>query len=201
LNAPKKKVNQDLVNLYDVIENLVRKGANLVSNIRKISSIDEVDNSLMNIEIFPLIDNAIKKLYTSFPKKKIKIKYIPLKKAVNAKANELLQDVFENILYNSVKHNKNHPIKIEIRVNQEAIDNRKFIKIEFLDNGVGIPDTHKTIIFQQEIQEARSFNRLGLGISLVKKLIESYHGKIWVENRVKGKHSEGSRFIILIEEW
>jgi len=41
---------------------------------------------------------------------------------------------------------------------------------------------------------------MGLGLSLVKKIIEKYHGKIWVEDRVKGAQSKGSNFIVLIPE-
>ena len=39
---------------------------------------------------------------------------------------------------------------------------------------------------------------MGLGLSLVKKTIDRYNGKIWVENKVKDDYSKGSNFIILI---
>jgi signal transduction histidine kinase len=39
---------------------------------------------------------------------------------------------------------------------------------------------------------------MGLGLSLVKKTIDRYNGKIWVEDKVKGDCSKGSNFIILI---
>ena len=41
---------------------------------------------------------------------------------------------------------------------------------------------------------------MGLGLSLVKKIIESYHGQIWVEDRFEGDYSKGSNFIVLIPE-
>jgi len=41
---------------------------------------------------------------------------------------------------------------------------------------------------------------MGLGLSLVKKIIESYHGQIWVEDRVKGDSTRGSNFVLLIPE-
>ena len=201
MNLDLKKNKKDLSDLYGVIEDLVRKGANLVSNIRKISSIDDIQNSLRSMEVVKLIKNSIQNIYNSFPKKKIKIKFETTLKAIHAKANDLLQDVFDNILYNAVKHNKNKEIKIEIGITQEMVNNQKLLRIEFMDNAVGIPDSQKNIIFQEGTHDSSSFNRLGLGLSLVKKLIESYHGKIWVEDRVKGKHTQGSTFIILIEEW
>lgn len=39
---------------------------------------------------------------------------------------------------------------------------------------------------------------MGIGLSLVKRIINSYKGKISVEDRFKGNHAEGSNFIILI---
>ena len=39
---------------------------------------------------------------------------------------------------------------------------------------------------------------MGIGLSLVAKLIELYGGEIWVENRVRGDFKKGSNFIILI---
>jgi len=38
------------------------------------------------------------------------------------------------------------------------------------------------------------------GLSLVKKILTSYNGEIWVENKVQGDYSKGSIFIILIPE-
>jgi len=39
---------------------------------------------------------------------------------------------------------------------------------------------------------------LGIGLSLVKQLIDIYDGKIWIENKVKGDYTKGSNFIVLI---
>ena len=39
---------------------------------------------------------------------------------------------------------------------------------------------------------------MGLGLSLVKKIIDLYHGDIWVEDRVKGDYKQGSKFVVLI---
>ena len=41
---------------------------------------------------------------------------------------------------------------------------------------------------------------LGLGLSLVKKIIETYNGQIWVENRIEGDHPKGRNFVILLQE-
>jgi signal transduction histidine kinase len=37
-----------------------------------------------------------------------------------------------------------------------------------------------------------------LGLFLVKKLVEDYNGRVWVEDRVPGDHTQGARFVILL---
>ena len=73
--------------------------------------------------------------------------------------------------------------------------------MEFIDNGLGILDAQKEIIFQRGALDYTSFYRLGLGWSLVKRLVESYEGKIWVEDRIKGDYTKGSKFILLLKEY
>jgi len=41
---------------------------------------------------------------------------------------------------------------------------------------------------------------MGLGLSLVKKILAGINGKIWVENRIKDDYTKGSNFIVLIPE-
>ena len=70
--------------------------------------------------------------------------------------------------------------------------------MEFKDNGLGISDYRKTSIFERGSQKSWKSKGMGLGLSLVKKIIDMYHGDIWVEDRVKGDHTKGSNFIIMI---
>ena len=72
--------------------------------------------------------------------------------------------------------------------------------MEFMDNGMGIPDTNKAEIFTRGFKKDTNVRGLGIGLSLVKKAIYSYQGKIWVEDRIKCDYSKGSNFVLLIPE-
>lgn len=80
------------------------------------------------------------------------------------------------------------------------IEGKNFVKMQFIDNGVGVEDERKEVIFQQLSSREMSFKRTGFGLSLVKKIIESYNGKIWVEDRVIEDHSYGSNFVIILQK-
>jgi len=112
----------------------------------------------------------------------------------------LLLDVFENILNNAVKYNNNNEVKVLIRISKDTIDNNNFYKLEFIDYGIGISDEKKEIIFKKGHHDLKGGKGMGLGLSLVKKIIHMYNGKIWIEDRIKGDYSRGSKFIILLSE-
>ena len=89
---------------------------------------------------------------------------------------------------------------MKIRISKEKKEDIDYFKLEFLDNGLGIPDKMKEQIFLKGYREDESISGMGLGLYLVKRIVESFKGQIWVEDRIKGAHIKGSNFIILIPE-
>jgi len=108
--------------------------------------------------------------------------------------------VFENLLSNSVKYNENPFVKILIKISKVEKNENKYVKMEFIDNGIGISDSKKKIIFLKGYADYKGGKGMGLGLALVKKIINSYHGEIWVEDKIKGDYTKGSNFIIIIPE-
>ena len=63
---------------------------------------------------------------------------------------------------------------------------------------MGIPDDMKEDIFLKGYKQDESFSGMGLGLYLVKRILESFKGHIWVEDRIKGEYNKGSKFILLM---
>ena len=116
------------------------------------------------------------------------------------KANLLLLDVFENVIFNSIKYNENARIEILTKISREIKNGTKYLKFEFIDNGIGVPDVMKERIFKGISDRKEKIHGMGLGLLLVKRILSIYNGEIWVEDKVKGDPSQGSNFIILIPE-
>ncbi len=72
--------------------------------------------------------------------------------------------------------------------------------MEFIDNGIGIPDNRKNVIFKGVYRSGKDKIGMGLGLSLVSKTIENARGDIRVEDNTKGDYSKGSNFILLLLE-
>lgn len=196
LKNPHKEEN--FSKLINLVRDQVIRGGDLVSNIRKLSEIEEIIESLSLIEVNNVLKNSIKELKKHYDDKQINVKVYDENQKYKVMANEWLIDVFDNILFNAVEHNNNDKIEVLIKVSKVQIDRIDYIKLEFIDNGIGIPDQIKNKVFQRAIMKSKNIGGRGLGLSLVRKIIERYKGRIWVEDRIKGDYSKGSKFILLI---
>ena len=196
LNNPEKL--EKIKYFYDIMNEQVYRAVKLVSNVRKLSQIEDSQVVLKVINLNEILDESINFLKQSLQNKKFSIEINSFSKIIYVKANALLPDVFENILFNAVRHNQNLDITIDIKISQEQMINKKYVKIEFLDNGIGIEDARKKTIFNRGTLSENANKGMGLGLSLVKTIIDSYKGKIWVEDKIKGDYAKGSNFIILI---
>jgi signal transduction histidine kinase len=191
---------KDIQANLNIIKDQVNRGATLVSNVRKLSQLEEYKKSIKPMDIMNTIKNTIEFIKDSYQEREIDIQLDSISDDVYIQANDLIQDVFENILINSVKHNTNPKVEIIVKFSREVFEQIHYLKIEFIDNGEGIEDARKETIFQRAYNEDISVSGMGLGLSLVKKIIDSFNGKIWVEDKVKNDYSKGSNFIILLPD-
>ena len=113
-------------------------------------------------------------------------------------ANELLYDVFANLVGNAIKHSNGSGVNISVNVDQFREGGNTFYKVSVEDTGPGIPDEMKEKVFNRLQRGETRARGMGLGLYLVKSLVDSYHGRVWVEDRVPGDHTKGSRFVVIL---
>ncbi len=195
---PKKK--QEFEEVTNLIIQQIVSGENLVKNVQNLSQIEDNKEVITSIEAVNILKQACEALKRSLQNKTINIEINSLQNEYYVRANELLRNLFEKILFNAVNHNQNPTIEILTKITKENKNGINFIKFQFLDNGIGIHDSMKDKIFSREFKEEEAPSGIGLGLLLVKRLVERYEGQIKVEDKIKGDHTQGSNFIILIPE-
>lgn len=162
----------------------------LVNNILNVTKSEKVNNALNTKEEF-VLKNLIDNVYSIF-KDDLDIKNIQWSIESNFDLDikiyedkTRLEQVFINLISNAVKYTEKGYIELEASKISESI-NSYIIRFCIKDTGIGIKREDTIKIFKEfeqtsdpTIKEKEGF---GLGLPLVKKIIESMGGKIWVES-------------------
>jgi two-component system sporulation sensor kinase A len=99
-----------------------------------------------------------------------------------------IRQVFLNLIQNAIEAIGEKPGKIEVRITEEP----QFTRIDFVDNGPGMPESVFKKIFQPLVTTKKK--GMGLGLLACKQLLEANGGQISVENR----RSHGCTFSITL---
>ena len=88
--------------------------------------------------------------------------------------------IFDNLLENSLKYAMVRPVRIQIRV----CDTKDYVLLEWKDNGKGVPEEKLDRIFERfyRCDESRNEKGSGIGLSVVKYIMERHHGKVRAVN-------------------
>ena len=199
-------INDELFEFLYLIQEQTVRSKLLISNILKLKKLgnikkredNEINENTINLKEVKI--NSIDFVKKSFPNRNISVQTNITDDKIFVQADVFLLDVFENILFNAVKHNRNENIEIQVETSNTVINDVNHVKVEFKDNGIGISDKQKKQIFQKDQKISVNSRGLGFGLSLVKKIITQYNGKIWIEDKIKGDYTKGSNFIITIPD-
>jgi signal transduction histidine kinase len=172
----------------------LNNSARLIENVRKLQRARS-ERGREKVDVGRMLDDVAAE-YAIVPDKDVTIHYHPVD-GCYAMADSLLRDVFSNILGNAIKHS-NGPVTIDIGVRPSSIDRRDCWNIVFEDDGPGVPDDLKSKIFNRLQRGMTKSKGHGIGLHLVKTLVEGYGGSVHVEDRIPGDRSKGSRFIVML---
>jgi signal transduction histidine kinase len=112
--------------------------------------------------------------------------------------NELANDIFTNILDNAIKYDPHDKIVVDVNIGEFTVEPRKYWCVSIADSGIGIPDSKKNIVFGRFKGTDTGSPGSGLGLSIVRAIVEAYRGMVWVEDRVPGQPSKGCVFRVAL---
>lgn len=108
-----------------------------------------------------------------------------------------LQIVFVNLLDNAVKYSLENP-EISIRLRNP---NEKYAEVRIKDNGIGLDESEMKRIFRRFYRvsnlSTQKIKGTGLGLNIVRSIIEKHNGKIFAESKGEGK---GSTFVVRLRK-
>jgi PAS domain S-box-containing protein len=206
-------INQEILSMAEILllspdfpkqlEGLVKEGLGelerasiIASNIRKITKIKAEKQEMRSIDLGATITSAAAAVQDAFPKKKMHLETNLGSRKYSVLADDYFNDVFFSLLHNSMKFDKKN--NVNIIINAEPIKHTPFLRIEVVDFGPGIPDDDKESVFDTFTHRRDSITGLGLGLTLVKTVLDSYGGYIRVEDRIEGDSSKGAKFVLLM---
>lgn len=164
--------------LIDLLKDRVKRMDSLIDGILRYSRLGSVRQNQEEVDINQLLTDVIETLATPKHIKIIRKKEFPV---ITGDYIRLAQ-VFQNLLGNAIKYNDKDIGEIKIDVYDK--NTQWLFTIE--DNGVGIDPKYHRKIFQifQTLNIRDEQGGTGIGLTLVKKIIELHGGNIWVESDV-----------------
>ena len=190
--------SQKIFSYLTTAKNALTRSQSLVDNIRRLERLyGQKDLKLVLKNLPESINNAYstvkQTLYDNNPHgKKISISMThghPMD--INIMAEDLLDEIFINLFSNTVKYTDSSEVKIDLMIKDYFIGEAKYWMITISDYGKGIPDSIKKELFERFYYKAKGS---GLGLSIVRALVERYRGKIWVGDRVYKDYTNGTTF-------
>lgn len=181
---------------YNAMQNITK----MVDNIKKVQRERRGYYKKEKINMAAVIKEVVE-MFEEIPGRDVKINIGHLVDC-EVVADELLKDVFYNLIENAIKHSTG---SATITVSMTSIVYGQTIKGSGLayctanvsDNGPGISEKKKKALFEDKTYNEKDRpHTKGFGIYLIKTIVQKYGGAFWAEDRVPGDPSKGAKFTV-----
>ena len=172
----KDKIDDEGNTHLNLIRNNVEKMDKLISGILDYTTISKNKSDFYDVDVNKLIDNIIEAIAVPDHITIRKTTTLPLISGDKFR----LQQLFQNLIDNAIKYNDKESGVIEIGCEAQ----NDFWKFTIQDNGKGIEQMYFDKIFKTFEKLENNPNSTGIGLSIVKKIVDVYGGKIWLESEL-----------------
>ncbi|ULC60355.1 ATP-binding protein [Flaviramulus sp. BrNp1-15] len=174
-------------NTLNLIRNNVEKMDTLIKGILEYSTIGKNQVEVYDVDLNILIEDIEKILHIPDHITLTKSN-LPIVKGDKYR----LQQLFQNLIGNAINYNDKANGVIEIGVE----DKKKYWQFYIKDNGKGIEEVYFDKIFKTFEKLENNPKSTGIGLSIVKKIIDLYEGKIWLTSKI----NEGTTFYFTLKK-
>jgi PAS domain S-box-containing protein len=150
----------------------------LLKELLELSRVGRVKNPSEVIPFNAIVEEALKQVEGQLTSSESQIDVMPNMPSVYGDRLRLVE-VIQNLLDNAIKFSSQHPDPcIEVGVRVESRENIFYVR----DNGIGIPPAYHERVFGLFNKLDTHAEGTGIGLALVKRIIEVHGGRIWIES-------------------
>ena len=191
--ARKKDAEHQLDSEHNRIERAVEQVNKLISEILDIARLQENNKKIMKLQRLPLkrqLLSWIEDAELEFAEKQLSVRWGLPNYVVSLNCDWLLlQRAFDNLLRNAIRYSPQGG-EIKVGVEVEFRGRHNWVKIWVQDQGPGVPEDKLEEIFNafSQVDSARDHaaGGYGLGLALVKRIVELHGGKVEAQNQEQG---------------
>ncbi|MEM6684224.1 MAG: PAS domain S-box protein [Bacteroidota bacterium] len=159
---------------FGMIESTLETMENLISNILEYSSAGADTNKYESVDLNNTMDDLYRLLFVPDHISINVLKNMPTVKGDPTK----FQQLFQNLISNAIKFCDKENGIVEI----DYVEEPSFFQFSVRDNGIGIEKKFHDRIFKIFHALNKSKESTGIGLSIVKKIVDLYEGNIWLES-------------------
>ena len=182
------KLDKSSLNNIKLIESTLEKMESLISGILSYSSIDSDYSVNQKVNLNLVIDDIKEILLIPKNMSVLVKKELPTIYGERVK----LQQLFQNLISNAIKFND----KEKGYINIDFSDEESFYQFSVSDNGKGIDKKYHDKIFKIFHSLNKSKNSSGIGLSIVKKIVDLFQGEIWLNSEL----NKGTAFYFTLKK-
>ncbi|NPD90418.1 MAG: PAS domain S-box protein [Asgard group archaeon] len=156
----------------------------------------QIEHEFRSVSLLESFENAEEVLEDLFIDKEICLSIENITPEHKIIADTLFDQLILNLLTNAVKFDERMKVEIKISIEVKK-DNTCVLSIK--DEGKGIHPDERESIFERFSQFKKYGEGMGLGLFIVKTLVDRYKGEIWIENRDEKDYTKGTIFKILLQ--
>ena len=170
-----------------IIHQEARKMGQLIDDLLALSRLGRKELSLVRLNMAELVQAVFEELKAHYSERKLQIDIQPLPAGLSDRV--MMRQVLANLLDNASKFTQDRdPALIEVSGWSEPHENVYCVK----DNGIGFDIRYLGKLFEvfQRLHSEEEFAGTGVGLAIVKRVIDRHGGRVWAESKV----GEGATF-------
>ncbi len=163
----------------------------LIEDLLELSRLSRKPNEFQNVDIAGVLEDIKLRFDAVLEQKHIDLLISPALPSILCDRVRI-GEIFANLISNAIKYNDKNKCVITIGHRDEAEAHVFYVQ----DNGPGIPAQYHAKIFEifQRLNKREDQEGTGVGLTIVKKIVELHKGRVWVESKV----GDGATFFFTI---